>query len=126
MAKTASQKLRRLREMIFARLRRAGIELERTHVECLGAGEGVPGLLPPPADAREVMLRVTASDGRREALERFAKEFAPLITSGPPGLAGYAVGRPQVRPMFAYWPTLVPRDLVQPVVDVRPAREWIE
>jgi hypothetical protein len=28
--------------------------------------------------------------------------------------------------MFAYWPTLVPRDLVRPTVEVRPARQWIE
>lgn len=119
-------KARACAEMIFTRLRRAGIELDRTHVECLGAGEGVPGLHPPPSDLREVMLRITASDPRREALERFAKEFAPLITSGPPGLAGYAAGRPQVRPQFAYWPTLVPRDLVQPMVEIKTAREWVE
>jgi hypothetical protein len=113
-------------EMILARLHRAGIELDRTHVECLGTGVGVPGLHRQPTDLREVVLRITASDPRREALERFAKELAPLITSGPPGLAGYAAGRPQVRPMFAYWPTLVPRDLLRPAVEVRTAREWSE
>jgi hypothetical protein len=112
-------------EMILTRLRRSGIDLDRTNVECLGAGDGVPGLHAPPAELREVMLRVTASDPRREALERFAKEFAPLITSGPPGLAGYAAGRPQVRPMFAYWPTLIARDLVRPHFEVRPARQWL-
>ena len=53
-----------------------------------------------------------------------SKEFAPLITSGPAGLAGYASGRPQVRPVFAYWPTLVPKELVPARVEVRKAREW--
>jgi len=77
------------------------------------------------ATRREVMLRVTAHDPRREAIERFAKEFAPLITSGPPGLAGYASGRPIVRPVFAYWPTLVPKALIEPVVEVRTAKEWL-
>ncbi len=71
------------------------------------------------------MLRITAADPRREALERFAKEFAPLITSGPPGLAGYAAGRPQVRPQFAYWPTLISRELVQPAIEVKSANEWL-
>jgi hypothetical protein len=70
------------------------------------------------------MLRVSASDPRREALDRFAKEFAPLITSGPPGIAGYAAGRPQVRPIFAYWPTLVPKKLVPMKVKIRPAAAW--
>jgi hypothetical protein len=69
-------------------------------------------------------VRVTAHDPRREAVEYFAKQFAPLITSGPAGLAGYAAGRPQVRPVFAYWPTLIPKSLVRPRVEVRTAKEW--
>jgi hypothetical protein len=118
-------KARACGEMIRRRLERAGCECQGWHVECLGANESVSGLHPPPVGTREVMLRVTARDPRREALERFAKEFAPLITSGPPGIAGYAAGRPQVRPAFGYWPTLVPRELVIPKVDVRTAREWM-
>ena len=74
----------------------------------------------------EVVLRVSVSDSRRQAVERFTKEFAPLITSGPPGLAGYATGRPQVRQVFAYWPTLVPKQLVKPQVSVKPATQWAQ
>jgi hypothetical protein len=118
-------KARACAEMIRRRLVAAGIELDGWHVECLGANEGVPSLHVPPADAREVVLRVTARDARREAVERFAKEFAPLITSGPPGIAGYATGRPQVRQVFAYWPTLVPRELAPARVEVRTVREWM-
>ncbi len=110
--------------MILDRVAAAGFQLETSHIECLGAGDGVSGLHPPPADLREVVLRVAVRDSRREAVERFAAEFAPLITSGPPGLAGYAAGRPVARPVFAYWPSLVPRDLVQPTVTVRGATDW--
>jgi hypothetical protein len=74
---------------------------------------------------REVVLRVAVHDVRREAVERFTREFAPLITSGPPGLAGYAAGRPQVRPVYAYWPTLVPKKHVIPRVRVQDASQWI-
>jgi hypothetical protein len=119
-------------EIIRRRLSRAGVELEHYHVECLGASDGVPttrGALAPGSAGgflpNEVVLRVTARDPRREALERFAKEFAPLITSGPPGIAGYAAGRPQVRPVYAYWPALVPKEFVEPQVEVRTAREWM-
>jgi hypothetical protein len=118
-------KARACGELIRRRVARAGFECQSWHVECLGAGESVPGLHPTPEGIREVMLRVTARDLRREAVERFAKEFAPLITSGPPGIAGYASGRPQVRPAFGYWPTLVPRELAVPQVEVRTAREWM-
>ncbi len=112
-------------EMIRRRLARAGFDFQAWHMECLGANEAVPGLHAAPEGVREVMLRITARDSRREAVERFAKEFAPLITSGPPGIAGYASGRPAVRPVFAYWPTLVSRELVVPRVEVRTAREWM-
>jgi hypothetical protein len=112
-------------EIIRKRLARAGFEPKGWHVECLGANEAVPGVQAPPVGASEVMLRLWARDSRREALERFVKEFAPLVTSGPPGIAGYATGRPQVRLAFGYWPTLVPREFVVPQVEVRTAREWM-
>jgi hypothetical protein len=120
------EKARACGEIILARLKAAGCEFARVNVECLGAGEAVPGLHSPPPGLREVMLRVSVHDPRREAVERFAKEFAPLATSGPAGLAGYASGRPQVRPVFAYWPTLVPKSRVAPCVEVQTAAAWNE
>jgi hypothetical protein len=118
-------KARACGQMILDRVRQGGFELDDTLVECLGAGESAPAF-EPQGDVREVMLRVSIRDRRREAVERFTKEFAPLITSGPPGLAGYATGRSSVRPVFAYWPTLVPKALVPAHVDVRTARDWIQ
>jgi hypothetical protein len=130
----AVSKARACGQMILDRLRTAGIEFDAALVECLGAGESAPGFAAVAEGgatglreviSREVMLRVSVRDKRREAVERFTKEFAPLITSGPPGLAGYATGRSSVRPVFAYWPTLVPKELVPAQVEVRPAREWV-
>jgi hypothetical protein len=118
-------KARACGEMILKRLENAGYVLRQTNIETLGAGDGIPGLHAPPFDLREVMLRVSVEDPRKEAVERFTKEFAPLITSGPPGIAGYASGRPTVRPVFAYWPTLVPKSLVKPKVEIRAAKDWI-
>jgi hypothetical protein len=131
------EKARACAEMIFHRIQRAGFTLAHTYVECLGAGESVPGMsgwassggsseqpdtsrVSPP----EVVLRIAVHDPCREAVERFTKEFAPLITSGPAGLAGYASGRSPVREVFAYWPALVPKQFVEPRVEVRPARKW--
>jgi len=71
-----------------------------------------------------VVLRVSVRDPRRAAVERFCREIAPLITSGPPGIAGYAHGRPSARPAFGYWPALVPRELVPARVVLRTAAEW--
>jgi hypothetical protein len=119
-------KARECAEMIWRRLTRAGCTFEATHGECLGAGDGVPGLHPLPSDLREVVLRLSVRDANQKAVERFTAELSPLITSGPPGLAGYAAGRSPVRQVLAYWPTLVPRELVAASVECRPASDWIE
>jgi hypothetical protein len=121
--RTAAAKAQRVGEMMFERLVTAGFEYDERLIEVLGTGAGAPGFAPT-GEVREVVLRVSVRDGRREAVERFTKEIAPLITSGPPGLAGYASGRSAVRPVFAYWPTLVPKELVTPQVELRAASDW--
>jgi len=117
-------KARECAEIVISRLRAVGLEPARSHVELLGSGEGVPGASVAPSGLREVMLRVAVSDPRRESVERFTREFAPLATSGPAGLAGYTTARGTVRPVFAYWPSLIPKELVEAQVQVRTAAEW--
>ena len=51
-------------------------------------------------------------------LSERSDRLAPLVTSGPPGVTGYTGGRPKVREVFAYWPTLVPKELVVPEVQM--------
>ncbi len=101
-----------------ALLRRLGVSVERSRIECLGTGACAPGAILPAAEPPEVVLRVTVHDSRKEVVERFGKEFAPLVTSGPPGVTGYTTGRPPVREVFAYWPALVMKSLVLPQVEM--------
>lgn len=119
------EKARACSQLILKRVRAGGYQLEHSHVECLGAGEGVPGVHAPPKDLREVVLRIAVRDSRREAVERFTRELAPLVTSGPPGIAGYATARSSVRPVFAYWPTLVPKRFVTPRTEMKKASDWV-
>jgi hypothetical protein len=114
----AAQKARISGQMILERLKRAGCTFARSHIECIGANAVVPGVVPPPASQYEVMLRVAVHDPNRAAIDRFSKEFAPLVTSGLPATTGYTTGRPQVREVFAYWPALLAKTAVQPVVTV--------
>jgi hypothetical protein len=111
-------KARHCGEMIFARLARAGVSPEHRLVECLGSGELLGGPPPEGQELPEVVLRVTVRDPRRAVVERFTKELAPLVTSGPPGVTGYATGRPPVREVFAYWPALVARSAITPRVQL--------
>ncbi|MCS6852548.1 MAG: DUF1446 domain-containing protein [Gemmataceae bacterium] len=113
----ATAKARWCGDIIWERLRRCGVEPEVRYVECLGSGDLVPGV-GPAVDPPEVVLRVSVRDSRRAVVERFAKEFAPLVTSGPPGVTGYTTGRPPVREVFAYWPALIAKDAVRPAVEL--------
>jgi hypothetical protein len=101
-------------------LREAGAAPERSLVECLGAGDASCGIFCDRGGAAptEVVLRITVADPRREVVERFTREMVPLVTSGPQGTTGYFDGRPAVREVFAYWPTLIERELVRPKVEV--------
>ena len=112
----AVAKARACGQMILRRVERAGYVFERTNVECLGTGACVPQVIEAGAEPPEVVLRVTVRDTRRGAVDRFAKELAPLVTSGPPGITGYTTGRPPVREVFAYWPALILKSAVEPVV----------
>jgi hypothetical protein len=126
--RNAEAKARAAGELILERVRRAGVSLADSLVECLGAGDVAPGVIRPAAPPFEVVLRVTVRDPEKSAVERFCRELAPLVTAGPPGIAGYAAGRPSPRPAFGYWPALLPRSLgkAQTNVDVRTAADWIK
>jgi hypothetical protein len=100
------QKAQRCGEIIIDRVKQAGFDLEKYNIECLGTGECV--------------LRVAAQDPRKEALECFSKEFAPLVTSGPQGTTGYFSARPKVREVYGYWPTKIPVTQLKPIVEVSP------
>jgi len=69
------------------------------------------------------VLRVAVKDRSRAKVDRFGKELAPLVTSGPPGVTGFAGGRPKATEVLGYWPTLIPKSLVHPQVIVEEVRK---
>ncbi len=103
-------------EIVRERLRQQKLEPQKYHVECLGTGDVVPSM--PKTQTMETVLRICAIDQSKEPLLQLAKEIAPLVTSGPQGVTGYTSGRPKVRPLFSFWPTLINRELVKEVVTI--------
>lgn len=110
---------------LVRRLTDAGFVYRETLVECLGTGACVGGLggTVPDSDLIETVLRVSVAADEREPVERFVREIAPLVTCGPQGVTGYAAGRPRVLPIFGYWPCLIDRSLVRPVVNLLDSSE---
>ncbi|OIO61473.1 MAG: hypothetical protein AUJ47_09570 [Candidatus Marinimicrobia bacterium CG1_02_48_14] len=71
-----------------------------------------------PEQINEVVLRLSVRDGDYKKVDRFGKEIAPVITSGPPGITGFAGGRPKAQEIIAYWPALIDKNLIKTSVTV--------
>ena len=116
----ALDKARLAAEVVWKRLERAGVtfaESERRE-EYLGVSACLPGILTAPVDPPEVVLRLAVRSAERAKVERFGKEIAPLVTAGPPGVTGFAGGRPKPQEVVAYWPALLAREQVEPRLEV--------
>lgn len=61
--------------------------------------------------ANEILLKLSVYDSDPEKIEKFGKSIAPLILSGPPGVA-VTGGRPRPQSVMTYWPALIKKDLV--------------
>lgn len=69
-------------------------------------------------DHNEIQLRVSVSGQNKKDLDRFGKEIAPLILTGPSGVTGFAGGRPKASEVIAYWPALLEKKAVEPRVRI--------
>lgn len=114
----AYAKAQKCAEVIWERLRNAGCTFEDTSAEYLGLNSCHGEINPIPDQVNEVVLRVGVRDSNPDNVARFGKEIAPLVTNGPPGVTGFAGGRPKPQEIVAYWPALIERNLIRTSVSV--------
>jgi hypothetical protein len=116
----AVEKARLTAALLFSRLAREGVEFADACrvVECIGAGACLDERRDLDTDPLEVVLRIAVRDADRRRIDRWGMELASLLLSGPPGLTGFAGGRPKASEVLAHWPALVARSRVTPVVTV--------
>ncbi|HLU29155.1 MAG TPA: acyclic terpene utilization AtuA family protein [Glycomyces sp.] len=115
----AVEKAQAADRILRSRLERMGLRFEEIRTEFVGwnAAHG-PLAGPPPADLPEVQLRVAVRAAERAPVERFTREIAPLILTGPPSVTGFAGGRPKVEEVVAFWPALIDRTEIEPKLRV--------
>jgi hypothetical protein len=105
--------------ILRTRLDRLGLKFDQILTEFVGVNATHGPLAGEPrADLPEVQLRVGVRGEDRSAVERFTKEIAPLILTGPPVVTGFAGGRPKVEEIVAYWPALIPKSEITPKVEI--------
>ncbi|MCS6807711.1 MAG: acyclic terpene utilization AtuA family protein [Bacteroidota bacterium] len=76
------------------------------------------GAIAAPIVPNEVMMRIGVRSHDYKAVERFGKEIAPLVLTGPPSVTGFAGGRPKPSEVVAYFPALISKEVIIPEVFV--------
>ncbi len=101
------------------RIERLGLKFDRMLTEFVGVNATHGHLAgEPPIDIPEVQIRFGVRGQNKADVERFTKELAPLILTGPPAVTGFAGGRPKVEEIMAYFPALIPKSLIETKVDI--------
>src|SRR5437762_659699 len=99
----AYEKARAADKILRGRLERLGLSFDQILTEFVGVNATHGPLAGKPSpDLAEVQLRVGVRGNDRSAVERFTKEIAPLILTGPPAVTGFAGGRPKVEEIVAF------------------------
>jgi hypothetical protein len=106
-------KAARLAEMLWHRI---GAEFADRRAELVGY-QSCWGAAAPDVEPNEGIFRAAVRDPDRKKVERFANTLLGLALQAPPGLGVFG-GRPAVQEAYGYWPTLVPRELVTPRIEI--------
>jgi hypothetical protein len=115
----AFEKAKAADKILRARLNKLGLKFDVILTEFVGVN-ATHGHLSgePPKDIPEVQLRFGVRGQSKADVERFTKELAPLILTGPPAVTGFAGGRPKVEEIMAYFPALIPKNLIETKVEI--------
>ncbi len=107
-------------EILRKRLENLNLQFEEIRTEFVGynACHGPLAKQLDENDINEITLRIAVRSKDYYSVERFGKEIAPLILTGPPSVTGFAGGRPKPSEVVAYWPALIPKKLVQHQVKI--------
>lgn len=117
----ALEKARLCADIVWKRLAYDGFEYgpDERMEEYVGSGvchAGIDG--GETTDPPEVVLRMGVKGPDRKKVDRFGSELVPLVTSGPPGVTGFAAGRPKATEIIGFWPALVRKERIPTRVNV--------
>jgi len=115
----AFEKAKAADKILRARLDKLGLKFDVILTEFVGANATHGHLAGEPSkEAPEIQLRVGVRGQNKADVERFTKELAPLILTGPPSVTGFAGGRPKTEEIMAYFPALIPKSLIETKVEI--------
>jgi len=116
----ALTKARKADRILRKRLEKLDLKFDEIRSEFVGYNATHENLAPELEEDKinEIVLRFSVRAKDRNTVNRFGQEMAPLILTGPPSVTGFASGRPKPKDVVAYWPALIPKNLVTPKVKI--------
>lgn len=116
----AVEKAQLCADIVFERCAMQGLDVpkDKRFVELVGTNVCYRGIVPEPQQPGEVIMRIGTKGDDKDTLNILGRELAPLVTSGPPGLTGFAGGRPKASAVVGYWPALMDKTRIQTTVVV--------
>lgn len=107
-------------KILRKRLENLGLEFQEIKTEFLGYNSCHGPLAKElnENDINEIILKVAVRSHDYKSVDRFGKEIAPLILTGPPSVTGFAGGRPKPSEVVAYWPALIKKEFIKPEVKI--------
>jgi len=107
-------------KILRKRLKNLNLQFDEIRTEFIGynACHETLAVKLPEDKINEIMLRIAVRSHDYNSVETFGKEIAPLILTGPPAVTGFAGGRPKPSEVVAYWPALIPKNLVSPQIEI--------
>ncbi len=119
----AIEKAHVVSDMVFKRMSMHGIEIpeEDRFLELFGTNVLYKGLVDSNEQPHEILMRLGAFGDDPRKLNVMGAEIAPVLTSGPPGITGFAGGRARATEIVGYWPALIDKNNVHTSVTVEDA-----
>jgi hypothetical protein len=116
-APDAYEKAQAADAILRKRLEMLGLSFDEIRTEYVGLN-ACHGPIAKQIEPNEVMMRIGVRGHDKAAIERFSKELAPLILTGPPSVTGFSGGRPKPSDVVAYFPALLDKRVVEMHVQV--------
>jgi hypothetical protein len=118
-APAAAERAQKAKDVLEKRITRLGLELDETRWDFIGLGAVHERRTPHTFDGEpsEVVLRWACRSHNRADLQRAAAEISTIF-HGPPGKTTLTPGRGRAAEVLSYWPTVVPRGLVTPTIEL--------
>jgi len=116
----AIEKAHVMADMVWKRMEMHGAPVpeENRFLELFGTNVLYKGIVPANDQPHEILMRIGAKGKDAKKLDILGMEIAPLVTSGPQGVTGFASGRSRATEIVGYWPALMDKTKVKTSVTV--------